>query len=109
MFISIEPKFFEFIKEMDLYAPENTEIVTQLSIDGPQGGYAEQGHNVSLEAYQKNISDFTFLVNNYKLKNVKITFQINATLNKETYMEKFSNYVEGCRTILLDKIDNCKV
>lgn len=87
-------KFFEFIKEMDLYAPEETEIITQLSIDGPQGGYAEQGHNVSLAAYQKNISDFTFLVNNYKLRNVKISFQINATLNKETYMEKFSSYDE---------------
>ena len=87
-------KFFEFIKEMDLYAPENTIISTQLSIDGPQGGYAEQGHNVSLAAYQKNISDFTYLINNYKLKNVQITLQINATINKETYIEKFSNYDE---------------
>ena len=60
-------QFFEFIKEMDLYAPEGTEIMTQLSIDGPQGGYAEQGHNVSLEVYQKNFSDFAFLINNYKL------------------------------------------
>lgn len=87
-------KFFEFIKEMDLYAPKNTTISTQLSIDGPQGGYAEQGHNVSLATYQKNMTDFAFLVNNYKLNNVKITFQINATLNKDTYIEKLSNYDE---------------
>lgn len=87
-------KYFEFIKEMDLYAPEGTVIATQLSIDGPQGGYAEQGHNVSLEIYHKNFSDFAFLVNNYKLKNVQLTFQINATLNKQTYIEKLSNYDE---------------
>lgn len=87
-------KFFDFIKEMDLYAPENTVIITQLSIDGPKGGYAEQGHNVDLEIYQKNFSDFAFLVNNHKLKNIQITFQINATLNKETYLNKLQNYDE---------------
>ena len=87
-------KFFEFIKELDLYAPKDTIIQTQLSIDGPKGGYAEQGHNVSLEAYQKNMIDFAFLMNNYKLNNVKVDFTINATLNKQTYIEKLSNYDE---------------
>lgn len=86
-------EFFEFIKELDKYALPNTDFAVQLSIDGPKG-YSESGHNVSFETYKKNIKLFADLVNNYKLKNVKLRFSINATISKELYLNKLFDYNE---------------
>lgn len=89
--INIED-FFNFIKELDKYANPNTDFSVQLSIDGPEEEYSEFGHNVQTSIYKRNIKLFANLVNNYKLKNIKLRFHINATISKDLYLKKLSTY-----------------
>lgn len=109
--INIE-EFFNFLKELDKYANPNTDFAVQLSIDGPEEEYAEQGHQVSFDIYKKNIQIFSNLINNYKLKNIKVRFNIKATISKELYFKKLSTY-EGIKNYvskmsdLISFIDNC--
>lgn len=95
---------FDFIQELDKYCPENSKLTLQLSIDGPNDEIQKMGHNISLEQYKKNIKVFANLINNTKLKNIKVGFTINATINKELYFKYLSDY-EGIKNYISNMDD----
>lgn len=107
--INIE-HFITFIKELDQNVKKEFILSLQLSIDGPNGPWMEQGHTGSWDLYKKNIETFTNTFNNFKLNNVTIDFKINATLNKDLYFQTFSTY-DGMKyylSYMLDFINYCK-
>ena len=87
-------KFMDFLKEIDNNTKKDTLISLQVSIDGPPGEYCEQGHNGDWEIYKKNFFHLTTLVNNYKFNHIYINITINATVSRELYLKKFSDYNE---------------
>lgn len=88
--IDIE-KLFELLCLIDYYSLNHTKFELQLSIDGP-GKIAEEGHNVNFDIYKENYTLLASLLNSKKFNNLIIDININATLNKETYLEYFNNY-----------------
>ena len=84
--------FFEFIKVIDSEASKRIDINLQLSIDGLTEDFLKSGHNGNVDIYKSNIKKFTQKVNNYKLKNVFIYFNINSNVEKNLFFKYFSNY-----------------
>lgn len=82
---------FDFLCALNDIAKEKTTILFQISIDGPPGKISDEGHN-GWEYYKTNLINFTKLMNNTKLKNIKMTFSINSVINKETFLNQFSTY-----------------
>lgn len=83
--------YFNFLLEVDKYACPQTEIIVQISIDGPPGKCSENGHD-GWGVYRKNFTDFLNLVNQHKFKNISIRFHFKSTLSKELYLSEFSTY-----------------
>ena len=83
--------YFNFLKELNTYTNHPIEVITQLSIDGPPGKISAEGHD-GWDYYRENLKKFTNLVNNTKLKNIKVKFLINSTVDKEMYLKEFSTY-----------------
>lgn len=83
--------FFNFVKTIDENAPRETQIVVQISIDGPPGEISDVGHN-GWKVYRKNFKDFITKMNNTKMHNVNVTFHLKSTLSKENYFKQFSTY-----------------
>lgn len=99
-------KFFKFLETINKYCNKKTTINLQLSIDGPEGEISEKGHHVSWSIYYKNFEEFTNLMNNNRLKNIKIDMSINATVSKELYFKHFSTY-EGIYDYVKKMYDLC--
>lgn len=85
-------KLVSFIKAIDKKSNKKIRFTIQLSIDGPEGEYTEQGHNVKWEIYKKNNKLFGELTNSYKFKNIFINFIMNSTVNHDLFFKNFSNY-----------------
>ena len=100
-------EFFNFIQEVDKYTLHKTYITVQLSVDGPEGEFTKQGHNIKFDTYKKNIKLFADLINNTKLNNIKIYFTIKATVFKELYFKYLDNY-EGMKNYIqkMDELTN---
>lgn len=83
--------FFDFVQTIDKTAPRETQIMVQVSIDGPPGTLSEQGHN-GWDFYRENFKKFIHKMNNTKMHNVNVTFHLKSTLSKEDYFNQFSTY-----------------
>ena len=84
--------FYNFLCELDKIAPKKVIFSLQISIDGPEGIYTEQGHNGKWEIYNKNFDKFFNLINNTFFKNLCINLTINATVAENIYYEQFGDY-----------------
>ena len=74
-------KYIEFLREVDKYITKPSIIITQLSIDGPEGtDYAKYGHNGNYTVYRKNIKEFADALREEPLKNLSHQFTLNATV-----------------------------
>lgn len=77
-------------KKIEECATQPTQFDLQLSIDGP-GKIAKEGHNGDFEHYKANFKQMADFLNNNKFNKLTINVSINATLNKDTYLEYFNN------------------
>lgn len=83
--------YFNFLKIIDQCASQPTDIIVQVSIDGPPGPCSDQAHN-GWEFYKNNFNKFLSLMNSHKFKYVHVRFHFKSTLSKDLYIKEFSTY-----------------
>ena len=80
-----------FILEIEKYTNQNTIFSLQLSIDGPEGIFTENGHNVSWETYKKQFEKLISNLNNINLQKINLDIFLKSTIEEQLYLKYFSN------------------
>lgn len=84
--INIE-KLIELFQNIELYANQNIEFNLQISMDGI---YNENGHNLPISLYEKNLELLINKLNLFKMSKLYLNLNFRSTLLEEDFLNKLN-------------------